>query len=150
MDECPYSRRHVTIGWTLAPMMTKARSGWRPRSWASPIRVAWMLCVPVAAWLMGRDYYPLGGEGDDGGMGTSTESFLGVASVLGLALGVAMFKERRTGSILATVLTAALLATFALLLSEVFNPFVDFVYFAVVFGVPVAFGALLGAMSDSS
>jgi hypothetical protein len=51
-------------------------------------------------------------------MGTSTESFLATASVLGVALGIAMFEERPTGSILATVLTAALLATFALVPSS--------------------------------
>jgi hypothetical protein len=42
-------------------------------------------------------------------------------------------------------LTAALLATFAVLLSELFNPFLDFVYYGIVFGAPVAAGALLGA-----
>src|SRR5262249_11440779 len=122
----------------------KMQTGWLRHNWTPPIRVAWILCAVASAWLLGRDDY-LGGEGDQH-MGTSTETLSTVASVLGLALGVAMFRERHTSSIVAPVSLAASLATFSMLLSEVFNPFFDFVYFAVMLGIPVGIGVLLGAL----
>ena len=75
------------------------------------------------------------------------------ASVLGLALGVAMVRECRTPAVLPTVLTASLLATisaslsssYALVISS-YDPVIGFVNFVQALGLPVAAGALLGAV----
>jgi hypothetical protein len=73
-------------------------------------------------------------------------------TALGLALGVAMARQRRTGLILLAVVTAALLATLALWIAvsdqdlDSFYPGLDFLFFMVVLGVPAYAGALLVAV----
>lgn len=136
----------------LGHVVTKTRGGGSLRSWASPICVAWMPCVAVAGWLLGRDDYLYGEEGSDPSMGSSTHAMFLVASVLGLAIGVAMVVERRTRSILPTVLTAALLGAIALAVASPEQDLalgllvIGFFYLAVTLGVPVLAGALLGAV----
>jgi len=116
------------------------------RSRASWIRVGWLLCVPVAAWLEGPLYVDAGGSNEST---RPADAFFGVATLLGFALGVAMITERRGGSIVGTVALAALLATVASAFTDFFNPFVAPVYYGTIFGLPVAAGALLGAVGRS-
>jgi hypothetical protein len=125
----------------LGDMSTKARG--LPGGWALPIGLGWLSCVRVVAWLSGRDV-------EDSTPTRTMIVALGI-SALGLALGVAMAKQRRTGLILLAVVAAALLATLANGISvsdqEVdSSPGVAFFLFMVVLGVPAYAGALLVAM----
>jgi peptidoglycan/LPS O-acetylase OafA/YrhL len=128
-------------------MVTRPRGGGLSRSWASPICVTWMTCVSVAAWFLGKDNLPAD-ENADLRIGTGTYTLFLVASLLGLAFGVAMVKERRTRSVVPTVLAAALFATLASLIAiPDASAYVLLIYveYAVVLGAPVIAGALLGA-----
>jgi hypothetical protein len=109
--------------------------------------LAWLVGVVVFSSLSGREENP----------GTGAVMLLLVASALGVGLGVALVKERRTMLILLAVPAVALLATVtsgkaydslpesARYLNELYW---DLTYFllVVVFGTPVILGAFVGRM----
>jgi hypothetical protein len=65
----------------LGHVITPAQSEGSPHSWASRVRLFWMLCVPVAAWLLGREG-PLYTEGDGSSAGTGTGPLALVQGIL--------------------------------------------------------------------
>jgi hypothetical protein len=133
----------------LGHMSTTARG--LPGGWTPPICLAWLTCVVAFAWLLGRDPHTFS-EGGDDSLGTSTTIFLLVASVLGLAFGVAMVMERHTSSIFPAAMAAAGVATVATWIAALsigqngVDVLLICIPFAVAIGVPVAAGALLGAL----
>jgi hypothetical protein len=117
-------------------VITKTQDGGPPRRWAPPILFTWMLCVPVSAWLQGGQ--------EDCCCRPASSASRSVSPWCGNAAPPAALPTVLTASLLATI-SASLSSSYALVISS-YDPVIGFVYFVQALGLPVAAGALLGAV----